>query len=195
MSRISEIVDIINDNLVANQFSSDKFKSSKIVCIAELLNIRDGDIDKSIPAVIDNSGNAEYVGQDDKYSFQIYHRNLGQEFAEDSDESYGDADAVSVIETVNMIMVVIYDKTKIEEDKEEIVSAIANGWTYQLTKAQVTNINAQNVFINGGAFNVNSQEVFDSEFNSNKTRRTNWVYISMPYTIEIHSKKGCFTLC
>lgn len=192
MSRVGKIVDIINDNLISGQFSTNKFKPANIKCIAELYKKDDNGVEKTIPGVIDFVGNIDYVGMDDKYKFQIYHRILNSEFDDNEEESFGNMKRVH--HTHNMIMVVMYDITKVKEHKEEIIAGIGDAWTYQLTTAQLTTLSLNNVKINGGTFSVNSDEVFESEFKTSK-RKSNWVFISFTYTIEEFNRQGCFSIC
>lgn len=188
MSRLNEIVTIINNNLVSNSFNVNQFKPSKVKCIAELYRKEN----KTLPGVIDFSGNIDYVGADDAYNFQMYHRVLSANFDDDVENEYGNK--VYMHEVSNMILVVMYDITKVKVRKEDVMALIADGWTYQFTPTQLTALDIIDLNITGGDFVTNSDEVFANEYGEGE-RKPEWVFFSFNYTIETNNKKGCYSIC
>jgi hypothetical protein len=186
MSKLDTIVNTINTALKANSFKSGQFKRGVVYGIAEIIPFNDG---ITMPAIVQNSGDAEQIAIDDTYPFQLYHRIEGIEGEET--EGYDD-----VIETANMRLVIIADRSILKLKREDLVSMVYASFIGEISKSEQSSLNIYECSIEYGTFELNSQEVFNAEYNIGDYQLSNQtIMIAMPYTIMTKYRKKCLLTC
>lgn len=188
MAKESEIVDIINTRL-KNQFSAKRFQKGSFDGIAELIRTSTGEIK---PSIVDNFGECRTVTIDDTKPFQLYHRLINSTF-EVSEEDYGEIDTVN--QRSNFILVVIGDKTKLQLNKEDIISGIAAGFPLSLPKDQLTFLNLMSYDLIAGDFNVDREAVWRTEYNTDFKLKPAYFMFTFSYSIVTTFRQSCFIIC
>ena len=88
MSHIKEIVDYINAQVLANALSDSRF-TPHMNNIAISVPV-DGVSGNNLPLFINNSDEGCYLGLDDIYNIQVYHKNNGIAWQAVQDTQFGD---------------------------------------------------------------------------------------------------------
>lgn len=187
MAKESEIVNIINDSLKL-QFISKRFQKGSIDPIAELIRTSVGEIK---PSIVDNFGECRTVTIDDTKPFQIYHRMTGALF--EQAEEFGNLDFVN--QRVNMLMIVIGDKTRLQLNKEDIMAGIAAGFPLFLTKDQLNTLNLMSCDLVPGEFNLDREAVWSNEYNTDFKLKPAYFMFSFAYSILTKFRQSCFIIC
>lgn len=191
MAKEHEIVAYINTVLKATQFSASRFQKGRFSAIAELVKTEEGELK---PGTCNNYGEVTYVGIDDTYPFQIYHRVIQPNLAENVEYEFGDRKALR--ETTNMLMVVIGDRARLQLTAEDIKTGIAASLPLELPTTELNTLGLQQVNILPGSFNWNRFDVYRAEFNiQDSFFNTNTIIFSLSYQIETTYDQACFTLC
>lgn len=194
MAKEHEIVDFINSELTRNQFSSKRFQKGSIRGIAELIDTGNGETTETKPAVVDRFGDCTYVGLDDTYSFQIYHRVIQPAAGENVDEEFGGRKNIK--ENTEMLMVVMGDRSRLQLTAEDIKTGIVAALPLELPASELNSLGLRSANIIPGNFNWNRQEVYEGEFKLEETLlKTNTIMFSFSYVIESVFDQACFTLC
>jgi hypothetical protein len=191
MSKLSDIVALINTNLTTSQFGSKRFQRGSFNGLARL--IYDGE-DLTNPVTVVNDGEGTYVGIDDTHPISWYHRSKSASIERNEEEEFGDLKAT--IEKHNMVMVVCANTEKLQLSQEEIISGVAAGLRLELTKAQRTSLGIQACEINPDEINIDFQEVFTQEYGSKEIEvGPSQLLIAFNYQLSIEQNQACFTLC
>lgn len=191
MAKEHEIVDYINTVLKEGQFKASRFRKGRFSGIAEQQKTEEGEYK---PGICNHYGDVEYVGIDDTYPFQIYHRVIQPNAAENIEQEFGDNKAI--IETTNMLMIVIGDRNRLQLTAEDIKTGIAAALPLELPDTQLNILGLQQANILPGNFNWNRFDVYRNEFNIRESFfNTNTIIFSFSYQIETVYNQSCFTLC
>lgn len=191
MAKEHEIVNYTNTNLKGSQFKSLRFQKGRFSGIAEQFKTEEGEYK---PGICNNHGDVEYVGIDDTYPFQIYHRVIQPNAAINIEQEFGDRKAIK--ETTNMLMVVIGDRNRLQLTAEDIKTGIAAALPLELPDNQLNILGLQQANILPGNFNWNRYDVYRNEFNIKESFfNTNTIIFSFSYQIETVYDQTCFTLC
>lgn len=191
MAKEHQIVDYINSQLQGRQFSALRFKKGRFSGIAELIKGEEGEFK---PGVCDNYGDVTYVGIDDTYPFQVYHRVIRPNVEYNSEQDFGNLK--SIIETTDMQMIVIGDRARLQLTAEDIKTGIAASLPLELPDNELNILGLQQVNILPGNFNWNRYDVYRNEFNIKESFfNTNTIIFSFSYQIETVYDQTCFTLC
>jgi hypothetical protein len=196
MAKEHSIVDYINTRLQAAQFSAKRFQQGDFKGVAELYNTGEGEDNASEtkPGVSDNSGEVSYVGIDDTYPFQIYHRVIEPSAEWNIEQEFGDAKAIK--ETTNMLMVVIGDRNRLKLTAEDIKTGIVAALPLELPESELITLGLKSAIILPGSFNWNRESVYNEEFNLKENMlKTSTIIFSFSYQIETEYDQTCFTLC
>jgi hypothetical protein len=190
MAKEHEIVDFINSELTTNQFSSKRFQTGSVRGIAELVTTEE----ETKPAIVDRYGDCTYVGLDDTYSFQLYHRVIQPTAELNIEEEFGDRKNIK--ENTEMLMVVMGDRNRLQLTAEDIKTGIVAALPLELPVSELNSLGLRSANIIPGSFNWNRQEVYEGEFKLEETLlKTNTIMFSFTYTIETVFDQACFTLC
>ena len=196
MSKLHQIVAQINTNLTESggQFDSKRFQKGRFSGIAELITKLDNEQRQTMPTVIDNTGNDTTLAMDDSYPFELYHRHLSSTMTEIEDEDdWGDLQARE--ETANMLLVVMGDRQRLKLNKEDIITGITLGMPNELGQAFLTTNSLVGVEIIQGEFNLNKEEVWLSEFNTEVMIKPADIFFSLNYQVVTKTWTTCIEIC
>ena len=194
MAKLHQIVAQINTNLTqaGGQFDSKRFQKGRFSGIAELITKLDDDQRQTMPAVIDNTGDDTILTMDDSFPFELYHRHLSSTMTEVEDD-FGDRQIRE--ETANMLLVVMGDRNRLKLNKEEIITGISLGMPEELGQAFLTTNSLVGVNIIQGEFNLNKEEVWTSEFNTEVGIKPSDIFFSLNYQVITRTWTTCIELC
>lgn len=191
MAKLEEIITIINNGFKANEFATKRFQKGKFNGLAELVLNKDGNTE---PCIISNNGDTEKLDIDDTYPFQLYHRLISiQSTYEENEDGFGDIGFIT--EAQDMLMVIAFDRSRIQFTKEQIITAIHSSFTIGLTKTQLKSNSLGSCDIKLGNWNLNKYDVYSTEYGEQKQLPTTINLISLSYKITTQINKGCLTLC
>lgn len=190
MAKEHQIVSYINTQLRSGSFSSSRFQKGRFDGIAELLQTEEGE---TKPGIIDNYGDAQYVGIDDTNQFQIYHRVITPAAEWNSESDFGDLK--NITETTDMLMVVMGDRIRLQLTAEDIKTGIVASLPLDLY-SELTNLGLKTADIIPGEFNWDKNEVYRNEFNIEENLlKPNTIIFSFSYQIITTLDQSCFQLC
>ena len=179
MNRLHYIVDEINTALKGHWF-----KQLTTIGVADQIE-KDG---QRIPAVYKGFGDYEPVGFNDALPLQLYHRVLSVDNEEDPDEGFGSHTMMK--EDYSMTSVFYGNQRQVSDSNTDINRRLADEFKSlfpkRLNKAQLTNINAFNSFINIVSVDLDKQSVFKEEMPDSKYRiPPEAILFSIHYTITL----------
>jgi hypothetical protein len=190
MAREHEIVTFINSELVARQFNAARFQKGSIDAIAELIEVDE----ETKPCIVDQYGDATYMGIDDTKPFQVYHRVISPDAEWDGEQDFGDLKNIK--ETTTMLMVVMGDRNRLQLTAEDIKTGIVAALPLELPTSTLNSLGLKKANIIPGQFNWDKGEVYRGEFNLKENLlKTNTIMFSFSYTIETVYDQSCFTIC
>lgn len=147
--------------------------------IAEPILVKedDGDDEKYIPAIIDNTGDCIYPFVEDEYKLGIYHRLIGKTYSQAQNGGFGDGKKTICISELNMIVWGFRSSTLNQEDCEQYIYSKISG------PAIIQSVN----------FDRNS--VFASEFKGVKFFLHPEVFLfSIKYKVQFEVKASCLEI-
>lgn len=192
MSKLHQIVAQINTDLTSGQFDSKRFQKGRFSGIAELITKVDNEQRQTMPAVIDNTGDDTILTMDDSYPFELYHRHLSSTMTE-IEGDWGDRQVRE--ETANMLLVVMGDRQRLKLNKEDIITGITLGMPNELGQAFLTTNSLVGVEIIQGEFNLNKEEVWLSEFNTEVMVKPADIFFSLNYQVVTKTWTTCLEIC
>lgn len=139
------------------------------------------------PAVVDKNGEGKWVGVDDTAPLTIYHKTVSPVTVR-TIEGYGDLQ--ETINTYNNGLIVIFDRSKICLTTDEVQQLIQVNFP---TLAR--NANFKSIRINIVSVILNSQQVFQSEYQNAKTIDPKTSMVQINYQIESRFSSACFARC
>ncbi|MGR3220319.1 MAG: hypothetical protein ACUZ8H_10970 [Candidatus Anammoxibacter sp.] len=192
MAKLHQIVAQINTDLTSGQFNSKRFQKGRVSGIAELITKVDDEQRQTVPAVVDNSGDATILMMDDSYPFEIYHRHISSTMTEE-EQDFGDRYIRE--ETANMLMVVMGDRQRLKLNKEDIITGITLGMPTELGQAFLTTNSLVGAEVIQGEFNLNKEEVWASEFNTEVMVKPADIFFSFNYQVVTKTWTSCIEIC
>ncbi len=192
MAKLHQIVTQINTNLTQGQFSSKRFQKGRVSGIAELIVSVDNDQRQTIPVIVDNNGDTTKLTIDDRFPFQLYHRHLSSTMTE-VDDDFGDRQVRE--ETASMLLVIMGDRERLKLNKEDIITGISLGMPEELGQAFLTTNSLVSVNIIQGEFNLNKEDVWTSEFNTEVMIKPADIFFSLNYSILTRTWTTCIEIC
>lgn len=191
MAKESNIVSFINDTLTTKQFGASKFQRGTFNGIAEL--VKSSESGETKPVTVANNGESTYIGINDAYPFQIYHRLLSATF-ELVDSDFGDYKVRR--QTDNMTMVVIADRERLQVTKEQIISAISIGFPLEMDATNKSALSLLTCNITPSNFLTDYNEVYAREFNITATQlKPQTIMIALEYSITTDVVESCIEIC
>lgn len=176
MRSIRDIISLINETL------GHKFRDIRGYGVAT--TIRRGE--ELLPV-----SNEQYIGLDDSFAIQVYHKILGITMTESTQGGYG-RNSNTQINTYSMAMIVASDekKTKLMPDQVALViqSAIYN-IPFSTDFFRSVEVSIRNVVLN-------SEQTYQQEYRSDSYRLSEYQSLTqINYSVEITWKPGCFVAC
>ena len=189
MSKIADIVTLINTNFESTTLSSKRFQRGKFSGLAELVKRED----MTIPLILDNNGEGTEVELNDTFPFQVYHRITGIEPSE-ADE-YGDG--IQIKETTTLKLVCFANRQIMQFELDDLITAINVGFLTHLSNAQTATLGNwfSNIDIELTAININKSSVWSEEFGTDDNLPPFYQCFSIDYNVLSDINTECFALC
>lgn len=186
---------MINAELVADEFASNRFQAAKFSGIAERIKITGEEIERYEVAVIDNDGEAETVCIDDTYSLQVYHRVDSISYPYVPDNDYGKP-GHTMTEEANMRMIIFGDRSRLKVRPENLVAAAVVDFPKEIAPVVITPLQLNSCIIEIGDIDTDPYNVWDKEFTGSKMELdTNTCLCEIRYKIITTYNKNCFQIC
>ena len=184
---IKEVTAQINEAL---KTLFDKYPGKKIYGITQPMERTQGTETEIIPCEIDSNGEGTYVGIDDTAPLIVYHK-LGNAVASTPPpvrSGYGDGEYS--VNTFSGAMIVYFDRKVVTLMPDELFFYIQGALPTQIKLSPFKNIRIlfQNVILN-------SQAVYQSEYQNGQTLDPGKSMIAINYQIESTFSKDCFATC
>lgn len=148
-----------------------------------------------IPCVIDNEGEATYVGLDDVFEIQIYHRCF-EEIYINGKAQYGDAN-LNDKGKANMSLVIIGNREKLRTNANtlnDIIIPLLTSKTVKIPNQSGSIIVRASVV--HSKTNFKSFEIFSRDFKGVEYfLKPETIFMEMVYTIESEFNRSCFNIC
>ena len=194
MSYIATIVNFINAQLEAGFLKCSAYDDKKVVGLAQILpRMQEENKLEYVPSVVDNEGNAEYIGPEDDNDIIIYHRCTGITVGKAILKTFGDNKPMDS-NIAKMCLVVFGRRDHLQMTNYELAIYIQAAFPEAATKEILGELQFRAANINISEIILNDLQVFSEEF-------TNVVFFLKPdqflfkvnYTIESAFLKACFT--
>lgn len=192
MAKLHQIIAQINTDLMEGQFDSKRFQKGRFSGIAELITKEDDEKKQTIPGIVDNSGDVTSLAMDDIYPFELYHRHLSSTVTE-VEEDFGDR--VLREETANMVLVVMGDRQRLKLTKEDIITGINLGMPVEMGQTFLTTNSLVGVNIIQGDFNLDKEDVWTTEFNTDVMVKPQSIIFSLSYQVVTKTWTTCIEIC
>lgn len=183
---LSKFIYAINDRL------SGMIDGIKVYGLAQSLERVQGNTTETIPAIVDKSGEATYVGLDDTHPAILYHKNTGIIFTRGTgtQQGYGDQKGY-VIATHAMSMILYLDHKRTNLLPDEAALYIQANFADEIKMDPYKQItpNITSVILNSAT--VLASEYVGSEFKIPPGKSLSQIN----YTIESVFSKNCFEKC
>jgi len=196
MPYISEIVGLINTGLDTNKLKDGSRFVKDLNGISELI-IRNTDEQTTVPTLVNTFDWKEFVGLDDRYSVQLYHRVVDISNVE-SPLSYGNG-TTNGREESNMIVVVFADRKRTKLTPYELAFLIRSSLNQQFTGSTISHLSGlSGVTIEANEDNYNSLEVWQNEYGlpaESYPVKLHQMLFTITYTITTDYNNACITSC
>jgi hypothetical protein len=192
MARLKEIVAFINNTLETKAFKDKRFIAG-LHGIATMVEYQ-GAI---VPCIINNDADGKYVGLDDSFSVQVYHKNNGTvSLVVTSSDQFGDGNPV-ITRRYNMSMMVMGKRKLLDLTPEQLETIIDASFPDQLPAQLRNDFKLNNCSIGFSGTDHNSSTLLKREYGQpDKKYDLEMIIFEMKYTIECIYKKSCIdTLC
>lgn len=183
---LKKIIDQINETILP-----DCIEDSKVYGLAQsVVRTRNDEEENSIellPGIVEHAGDIRYVGLDDEYKLQIYHKLISIT----AGKKAGRGSTDDLYNIYNCCMIVFNDRNKTRLRADEVFLIIQSNFPDVIALAPYRTISAmiKNVILD-------DQGVFESEYKGTEfdlPAHQNLFQIN--YTIESTFSKACFDTC
>jgi hypothetical protein len=174
-SQIRDIVSMINQKLC------DLIPGWQLYGIAQTV-AKDANV--TMPAE-----NETYIGIDDTFPAQVYHKINGIQIVKLS-SGYGDSQ--NLVYNYQMAMIIFLNRNRIDIRPEDLVIMIQGTLPQRMQMKGIVNMN-----INFNSVNMNDQQVFTQEYKDASIYKIglNQNLFQINYNLEITYKPSCFEVC
>lgn len=180
---IAEITDIIN-----RQIGCCLPVGSKLYGLTQLIQrpVVGSDQVQTLPAMVDRFGEGTYVGLDDTYPLQLYHRMLTLAISYPAASGYGDSQA-DTLNTFGMLMVVYMQQRRVDLALDELLLTLQELIQFQQPIAPYKMIT-----VRATGTQLVSSTVFGQEYQNTGDRIPPGAFLfSISYQVEVRYRKGC----
>lgn len=191
MINVNEIVNEVN-KAIKSFLSDSTFALSSLNGIAyPLLKEKDN----SLPATIDNKGNATYVGIDDKYSFMVYHKVMTTVPKKaDATRQFGDGNKTTQV-TNKMSLVVFANREKLKITQEVLANYILASLPTNIDKTILSKERLSECSIDVLEVNFNSSALFKREYLKESVLKPHQMLFEVSYQIVYSFNSTCINTC
>jgi len=196
MPYISEIVDLINTSLAQNRLKDGGRFVLDLQGVSELIP-RNEESSTTIPTLVNTNDWREFVGFDDRFSVQIYHRVLNVEKV-DSPLSYGDG-SNNGREQASMRLICFADRKRTKQDPYQLAFIIRSSIHQQFTGATIANYDGLlGATVEPTQDNYNGVDIWQSEYQlaaQDYPVRLHQMLFSIDYNIITDYNNSCISSC
>lgn len=195
MPFFDEITQFINDSLKASSLNSKKLQPAKFYGLSTQVfkSVKDKSNVEPYPAIVDGSGAITMISPDDKYSLQVYHKNLSNSYSYEK-ESYGDGYLMNA--DCDMQMIVISNSKISGKTKEVLEPLFIMGMTQKLSQALVASLGIYSCLITPVGSNMDAMQVFRQEYpKSNLFLTSQMSMFLIRYRIKLTFSQACIEQC
>jgi len=197
MPFIPEITQFINDSLKASSLNKKKLQPAKFYGLTTQVfkSLKDKNTNnvEPFPAIVEGNGAITMISPDDKYSLQVYHKNIGKTYSYEKN-SYGDDYLVKV--AADMQMIVITNSKISGKAKEAIEPLFILGMPQRLSKELVSGLGINSCLITPLGSNMDAVQVFRQEYPKSNLFLTNQMSMFLiRYKIELTLSQKCIEQC
>ena len=191
-SKIESIVCMINETLASKL----NVAHAKYFGLAEYMqSVLESDVTQKVPGIISNTGELECCGFDDVDALKCYHR-IAQPitYALDSSQKRGDSRGDDV-RTVFVSLIIMGDRTRLKCKPDYLESAFSTSMPQSLSKIQGESLGIFNCKITKVSSNLDTYQVFQSEYGIIDPDSHRLMFIELKYKIEYTQRTGCEINC
>lgn len=190
MVNVNSIIEEINKSIKA--FLTDSsFAMSSLNGIA-YTTLRDKD--NSCPTIIDNKGNATYVGVDDKNSISVYHRINSTAISKAKESQYGDGN--TKINIANRMSLIIFaNREKLNITQEVLANYILASLPTNIDKSILSKESLSDCLINVLEVTFNSSALYKREYLRESLLKPHQMFFEISYQIVYGFKSSCINTC
>lgn len=195
MSKVTNIVNLINLTLEGSTLSSKRFQKGELYSLAELMQKVDTDGLTTVPVIVDNNGEGTEVQLNDSLPFQAYHRITDISLADNGNDDFGDSD--TTVEETTMKMIVFANRRIMQFQVNDLITAINVGFPASLSKTQLSTLGNwfSQVEFEISDINIDKQDVWNNEFGSDQPIPPYYYVFAVNYKIQSHIMSGCYAIC
>lgn len=197
MPFFDEITGFINDSLKASSLNSKKLQPAKFYGLSTQIykSVKDKNTNnvEPYPAIVDGTGAITVITPDDKYSLQVYHKNLSNAYSYEK-ESYGDGYLMNA--DCDMQMVVITNGKISGKTKEILEPVFIAGMPQKLSQELITGLGIYSCLITPAGSNMDAMQVFRQEYPKSNLFLTNQMSMFLiRYRIKLTFSQTCIDKC
>lgn len=196
MAYYKEIVDVIDDAIVAGALTDSRFQNRAFagLCFLVPCKINDTNVSAMIPAKVSTVGECNFIVPDDTFNLVTYHRVLSTIYRP-SISQYGDGtDYIDA--TADMVLTVISFTDKLRIQPENVEALFISGFPTSFSSAlkKSLQLRSLNAIITASSFD--QVAIFNSEYRGETYfLKPGTVIFQIRYQIIQSFKKDCFTIC
>lgn len=179
---LNSFIPVINAEL-AKQFPKD----ARFYGVAQSIPRIRGSVSETIPGVVDRNGDIEYVGIDDKYSLQVYHK-LTLITVERTTTTGGYGDDLSDTKNTYALSAYVYHDVKRTAATSDIFLRLQNQFPQTLAAHPY-----KSIYVRLASVILNSDTLFAQEYKGSAFKLPpTGILFQLNYTIESSFERGCF---
>jgi len=196
MPFLDQIAGFINDTLKAGSLNKEKLQPAKFYGISTQIFRSQKDKNANnvepLPAVVD-SGAMTLITPDDKYSLQVYHKNIANVYSYEK-KSYGDSSLITADSDMQMIVIT---NAKISGKAKEVLEPVfIFGMPQRLSQELITGLKINSCLITPAGSNMDTMQVFRQEYPKSNLFLTNQMSMFLiRYKIKLIFSQECMEEC
>lgn len=148
----------------------------------------------ALPAVINDKGEAKYIGIDDKYNLIVYHRIITTTPSKKKAGQYGDGNKRTTI-TNKMSMVVFANREKLKITQEVLANYILASIPTNIDKEILSKESLSECTIDVLDVNFNSSALYKREYLKDGFFKPNQMFFEISYQIVYSFHSDCINTC
>lgn len=197
MPFFDQITQFINDTLKAGSLNKKKLQPAKFYGLSTQIfkSVKDKNVNnvEPLPAIVEGNGSITPIAPDDKYSLQVYHKNLGKTYSYEK-KSYGDGYLIKAASDMQMIVIT---NSKISGKAKEVLEPVfIFGMPQRLSQELITGLGINSCLITPISSNMDAMQVFKQEYPKSNLFLTHQMSMFLiRYKIELTFSQECIDQC
>lgn len=191
MPHLNKVISYINAQLATNVFGENRFQPQQFsgVCIT----IPAASAQGTEPVLADDFDDNKYVGIDDRFSLQVYHKNTGVVHQKDA-KQHGDTNN-RMISTYQMQMIIAARRKEIRLTPEELEMLFIKGIDSKIPNSEISPLKISRIAVTPVGTDFNAQQIWRDEYSREYELNPNQILFRLRYTVEMAYNKSCINLC